>query len=388
MKEPAHRPPAEIMAQLLKTQGAYRHLRKGEVIEGMVVGHTREGVLVDVGAKTEGLIPYSEMTCLGPKGHQALSPGQRISAYVLRPESEGEIILSLDRARSEEGWRILQEHYQHNQIFQALVVGHNRGGLVLSVEGVRCFLPVSQMVVSPERSDRESALPRWVGQWLTIKVLELNRRKGRVIVSEKAAHEERRPSLIQELAEGQVRQGRITSIRDFGVFVDLGGIEGLVPLSELAWDPEKPPPQVGEMVQVVVTKIDHENNRITLSLRRAQAEAWGALVAPYREGDVTVGIVSKITPFGAFVRVEGKVEGLIHISELADHHIEHPGQLLKEGEIVPVKILRIERDRCRLNLSLKQARKEAEARGWAFNEGGAVISVPPEIEARFLGRPG
>jgi len=378
--------PKESMAQLLEARGGYRYLRRGQIVEGVVVGRTREGVLVDVGAKTEGLIPHGEMTCLGPQGGAALSPGQRVTAYVLQPESaESQIILSLDRARGEEGWRLLQERFQRGEAFQAPVVGHNRGGLILSVEGVRCFLPASQMVAAPERSARDSLLPRWVGKVLTVKVLELNRKKGRVIVSEKAAQAEQRESLLQELAEGQVRTGRITSIRDFGVFVDLGGVEGLVPLSELSWDPGQQPPQVGEEVQVLVTKVDQETGRVSLSLRRAQAEAWEALVAAYREGDVVPGVVTKLTPFGAFVRVEGKVEGLIHISELSEHHLEHPGQVVHEGEVVPVKIVRIERERCRLSLSLKQARPEAEARGWVFDQTGAVIFVPPEVRAQMGG---
>jgi small subunit ribosomal protein S1 len=378
--------PRETMAQLLQAGGAYRYVRRGELVEGVVVGRTREGVLVDVGAKTEGLIPYGEMTCLGPQGAEALAPGQRITAYVLRTENaEGQAILSLDRARGEEGWRLLEERFQRNEAFQAPVVGHNRGGLILSLEGVRCFLPASQMVAAPERSARESLLPRWVGKVLTVKVLEINRKKGRVIVSEKAAQAEQRQALLQELAEGQVRMGRIINIRDFGVFVDLGGVEGLVPLSELSWGPGDPPPQVGDQVQVMVTKVDQETGRISLSLRRAQAEAWEALVAAYQEGDVVPGVVTKLTPFGAFVRVEGKVEGLIHISELSDHHLEHPGQLLHEGEVVPVKILRIERDRCRLSLSLKQARTEAEAHGWVFDQTGAVIFAPPEVRGHLGG---
>ncbi len=379
---------AESMAQLLQASGGYRHLRRGEIVEGVVVGHTREGVLVDVGAKTEGLIPYGEMTCLGPGGGQALAPGQRITAYVLRSEgSEGEVILSLDRAQDEEGLRLLQERFQRGEAFQAPVVGHNRGGLILSVEGVRCFLPASQMVAAPERAARESLLPRWVGKVLTVRVLELSRKKGRVIVSEKAAQAGQRESLLQELAEGQLRTGRITHIRDFGVFVDLGGVEGLVPLSELSWDPGQPSPQVGEEVQVMVTKVDQETGRISLSLRRAQAQAWEALVARYREGDVVPGVVTKLTPFGAFVRVEGRVEGLIHISELADRHLDHPGQVVHEGEVVPVKIVRIERERCRLSLSLRQARAEAEAQGWVFDQTGAVIFVPPQVRAQLEGAP-
>ncbi len=380
--------PQESMAQLLGGQTSYPHLRRGDIVEGTIVGFSREGVLVDLGAKTEGVIPRSEMTCLGPGGEASLKVGDQISVFVLRPETaEGQILLSLDRARGEQGWQVLQERQQRGEAFQAPVVGHNRGGLILNAEGVRAFLPVSQLAPDPELPTRD--LSRWVGRWLTVKVLELNRRRGRAILSQRAALEEQRThlreQLLQELQEGQVRRGRVTSVRDFGIFVDLGGIEGLVPVSELSWEPTPPPPhsvcRVGDEVEVFVMRIDQDTGRVSLSLRRAQGEQWEAIVASLKEGDVLPGLVTKLTNFGAFVRLGGRVEGLIHISELAERHLQHPGEVVQEGDIVPVKVLRIERERRRLSLSLRQARDEAEAQGWAFDQNGAVVFVPPEVRA-------
>lgn len=378
----------ESMAQLLGSQTSYPYLRRGDIVEGTIVGFSREGVLVDLGAKTEGVIPRGEMTCLGPGGESSLKVGDQISVYVLRPETaEGQILLSLDRARGEQGWQVLQERQQRGEAFQAPVVGHNRGGLILNAEGVRAFLPVSQLVPDPDLPSRD--LSRWVGRWLTVKVLELNRRRGRVILSQRAALEEQRShmreQLLHDLQEGQVRRGRVTSIRDFGIFVDLGGIEGLVPVSELSWEAAVPAPhsvcRVGDEVDVFVMRIDQETGRVSLSLRRAQGEQWEAIVGPLKEGDVLPGLVTKLTNFGAFVRLGGRVEGLIHISELADRHLQHPGEVVREGDIVPVKVLRIERERRRLSLSLRQARPEAEAQGWAFDPSGAVAFVPPEARA-------
>jgi len=401
-EEQPHHPSSEdtpeTMADLLRGEGgAYRHLRRGDTVEGVVAGFSRDGVLVDVGAKSEGLIPRYEMLSLGPEGERNLKTGDTVTVYVLRPETgEGPLLLSLDRARGETGWRLLQEWQQSGKAFEAPVVGYNKGGLILNVEGVRAFLPVSQMAAAPERGSGESlekALSAWMGKTLLVKAMEVNRRRGRAIVSERAALQERRSQrreeLLRELQEGEVRTGRITSIRDFGIFVDLGGAEGLVPLSEISWEASPLPPQsvfhVGEEVRVFVMRLDRESGRISLSLRRAQGEQWEAMVAPYREGEIVPGLVTKLTSFGAFVRLGGQVEGLIHISELADRHLQHPSEVVREGDLVPVRVLRIERERRRLSLSLRQAREEAEARGWVFDERGAVAAAPPEVEASLRG---
>jgi small subunit ribosomal protein S1 len=197
-------------------------------------------------------------------------------------------------------------------------------------------------------------------------------------VQEKRAAEKER--LLQELNEGDVRTGRITSIRDFGIFVDIGGADGLVHLSELSWERTPKSPQelfkVGQEVPVYVLKVDNEAKKIALSVRRAQPERWEEIVSRYREGQIVPGQVTKLAPFGAFVRLEGPIEGLIHISELVDRRITHPKEVVEEGDVVPVKIVRIEYDRHRLGLSLKQAREKAEEDGWTFNAAGSAMSAP------------
>lgn len=389
-------PKEESMAALLEEEtAAYPELRRGEIIEGVVVGTDRDGILVDVGAKSEGVVPPHEMHCLQPHGSASLRPGDKVLVFVVQPESpEGQIVLSLDRARGERGWRILQEYMDQNQAFEAYVTGSNKGGLLVNIEGVNAFVPLSQIVAGPDRSSPEAtqkALSEWVGKSITLKVIELNRRRNRAILSERAAVQEKRAAekerLLQELQEGDIRVGRITSVRDFGIFVDIGGADGLVHLSEMSWErtPKSPHEmfKVGDEVYVYILKVDNESKKIALSLRRAQPERWEEIVARYREGQIVPGQVTKLAPFGAFVRLEGPIEGLIHISELVDHRINHPKEVVEEGDVVPVKIVRIEYDRHRLGLSLRQARDRAEEDGWSFSADGRVLSAPQSALERL-----
>ena len=383
------------MAALLEAETAYPELRRGEIIEGVVVGSDREAILVDIGAKSEGVVPPHEMHCLQPEGSSRLSIGDKVLVFIVQPESpEGQIILSLDRARGERGWRVLQDYMDRNEAFEAYITGSNKGGLLVNVEGVNAFVPLSQLVSGPDRGSPENtqnALSQWVGKTITLKVIELNRRRNRAILSERAAVQEKRAAekerLLHELQEGDVKTGTVTSIRDFGIFVDIGGADGLVHLSELSWErtPKSPHEMfsVGDEVPVFVLKIDNESKKIALSVRRAQPERWEEIVANYREGQIVPGQVTKLAPFGAFVRLEGPIEGLIHISELVDRRINHPREVVDEGDVVPVKIVRIEYDRHRLGLSLRQARDKAEGDDWSFNEAGNVLSAPQEALDRL-----
>ena len=384
------------MAALLEEETvAYPELRRGEIIEGTVVGTDRDGILVDIGAKSEGVIPPNEMQCLQPEGPSRLSTGEKILVSIVQPESqEGQVVLSLDRARGERGWRVLQDYMDANEAFEGYVTGSNKGGLLVNVEGVNAFVPLSQIVAGPERGSPENtqrALAEWVGRTVQLKVIELNRRRNRAILSERSAVQEKRAAekerLLQELEEGDVRTGRITSIRDFGVFVDIGGADGLVHLSELSWERTPKTPQdlfnVGQEVPVYVLKVDHEAKKIALSIRRAQPERWEEIVSRYREGQVVPGQVTKLAPFGAFVRLEGPIEGLIHISELVDRRIAHPKEVVEENDVVPVKIVRIEYDRHRLGLSLKQARNQSEQDGWVFSASGGAIRAPEDALTRL-----
>ncbi len=376
----------------LEASQAGGQLRRGEIIEGMVMGASPDGLIVDVGTKTEAVIPQNEMLSLGVDGASKLKTGDTVRVMVLQPSTaEGHAIVSLDRARGEEGWETLQRRFQTGEIFEAQVTGHNRGGLLVNVDGVNAFVPLSQVEsVRRDDPDAPAQLANLVGQPIKLKVIELNRKRNRVILSERAAmaevRKEQKERVLDELQEGQIRTGRISSITDFGVFIDLGGADGLAHMTELTWERGKKARdlfQVGDEVQAYILKIDRENKKISLSIKRAQPERWDTTVDRFVIGQILIGRITKLMPFGAFVRLEGPVEGLIHISELSNRRIQHPKEIVKEGDVVPVKLVRIEKDRHRLGLSLRQARNDAEAMGFLFDANGSVIDYPDDVREQF-----
>ncbi len=377
----------------MEERGQIRSLRRGEVVEGKVISVNRDGVIVDIGSKSEGLIPVNEMHSLGADPLSRIEVGDPIVAYIVQPEThEGEVLLSVDRARGEKGWRELQLLFESGESFEAEVTGFNKGGLLVNVEGVAAFVPLSQLVaLRPDRNDTSGAsMAHAVGKPLRLKVIELNRRRNRVILSERGALQEWRSQqkerLLEELEEGEVRKGRVSSIRSFGIFVDLGGADGLVHLSEISWDRSQSPEEifnVGDEVEVYVMKVDAEKKKIALSIRRAQPAHWDGIVDKYQVGDVVPGIITKLAAFGAFARIEGPVEGLIHVSELVERRIAHAQEAVSEGDVLPLRIIRIERDRHRLGLSLKQAREHGEVMGFGFGVDGEVVSVPEDIKENF-----
>jgi small subunit ribosomal protein S1 len=332
------------------------------------------------------------MLSLGVEGATKLKTGDTVRVMVLQPSSaEGHAIVSLDRARGEEGWDILAARHESGEIFEAQVTGHNRGGILVNVEGVNAFIPLSQ-VDSVRRDDPEAVqqLANLVGKNIKLKVVELNRKRNRVILSERAAmaefRKEQKDRVLDDLQEGQIREGRVSSITDFGVFIDLGGADGLAHMTELTWERGKKAKDlynVGDIVQAYVLKVDRETKKISLSLKRAQPEKWDTTVNRFVIGQILIGRVTKLMAFGAFVRLDGPVEGLIHISELSNRRIQHPKEVVKEGDIVPVKLVRIEKDRHRLGLSLRQARSDAEAMGFVFDAQGAVIDYPDDVREQF-----
>ena len=384
------------MAELLASGDAPepRQLRRGEVVEGLVMGIEREGVLidlVDIGSKSEGVIPTHEMHSMGSDPLSKISVGEKLLVFVLQSESEeGQVLLSIDRARGEQGWRVLQDRFESGEIFEAEITGFNKGGLLANVEGVNAFIPMSQVVGAKPGTDGANPLSEMVGRSLRMKVIEINRRRNRAILSERAAMQEWRAAqkdrLLDELVEGEVRKGSVTSIRNFGVFIDLGGADGLAHLSELSWDRNVDAEElfsIGQEIDVYVMRVDRENKKIALSIRRAAPEQWRDLIAQYQVGDIVPGVVTKLVAFGAFTRLPGPVEGLAHVSEIVERRINHPEEVLAEGDVIPLKIVRIEHDRHRLGLSLREARSEAEIRGWLFDEQGRVVQFPDEAREAF-----
>ena len=361
----ADKPESELtMEDLLDEYLPSKVLRRGEIIDGKVMSRKAEGMLVDIGYKSEGFVPTKEMRSLGEASDE-LSVGDEIIAYVVNPEgNEGSSILSIDRARGEQGWRVLEKAMDNNESCKGVITGSNRGGAVVESEGVQGFVPLSQLV-GPARElyvpGGEPPKEGFIGMEVEFKIIELNRRRNRAIFSERAALQAwkqiQKMRLVQELTEGEVRKGRVAGISNFGAFVDLGGADGLIHISELSWEPVKSPDEivtVGTEIDVFVLRVDRENLKIALSLRRLQPEPWDEIEAKFAVGQTVTGTVTKLANFGAFARIDRGIEGLIHISELAHQVIKHPRDVVTEGDELELKIIRIEPERRRLGLSLKQ----------------------------------
>lgn len=341
-----------------------RSPRRGEVVSGTIVSIGHGVVLIDIGRKSEGVVPGHDLETLDPEFREELQVGEQVFAFVVQSENEdGQTVLSLGKARAEQGWRILQKYFDSGEIVEAEVVDHNRGGVIVRVQGVRGFVPLSQL--SHLRSDavagEEANLAPMLGQKLRLKTIEVNRRRNRLVLSERMAAQEwrvqQKERLLDELREGEIRRGVVTSIQKFGAFVDIGGADGLAHLSELAWSKVDDPHevvQIGQEVEVMVLSVDRENKRIGLSLRRAQKPTADDTLDRFSVGQHVQGTITKLMPYGAFARVESGIEGLIHLSELADRHVNHPREVVHEGDAVTLKVLRIEPERHRLALSLRQ----------------------------------
>ena len=328
-------PEPTTMEELLNEQATeIRSLKHGDVVEGNVVRIDKDEILVDIGAKSEGVISNRELYGRNAEIQPQLNIGDVVLVYVLQPESpEGHAVLSLRRAGLERKWRAMQEQLDAGAIIEAPVIDHNKGGLIVDC-GIRGFVPISQIVDFPRRPQNEQPrdaaqeiaekLQPYVGRKLRLKILEVNRKANRLILSEKVAlyeeRREKRDELFSSLQVGQKVTGTVRSIAPFGVFIDLGGIDGLVHKSELSWNKVNNPEagyRVGEEVEAEVIDINHERGRISLSIRRLQPDPWHSTVADLKVGDIIDGTVTKIVNFGAFVRVRDGLEGLIHISELS-----------------------------------------------------------------------
>ncbi len=390
------------MAELLENpDNEVKSLKHGDVVEGTVVRIDPDEILVDFGGKSEGVVSNRElMSRRGPRdgdeGKPELKMGDEVLVYVLQPESpEGHAVLSLRRAGLERKWRGMQERFDAGEIVEARVIDHNKGGLIVDL-GVRGFVPISQIVDFPRRprdeQPRDAAqeiaekLQPFVGRTLRLKILEVNRKANRLILSEKVAlyeeRREKRDELFSSLQVGQRVTGQVRSIAPFGVFIDLGGIDGLVHKSELSWNKVNNPETayaIGDEVEAEVIDINHERGRISLSIRRLQPDPWQESVAKYNIGDVIEGTVTKLVNFGAFVRVEEGLEGLIHISELSNQRVAHPGDVVKEGDVLKLKIISLDSERHRLGLSLKQAEERSSV---APSAGPAPREDRPRRERR------
>jgi small subunit ribosomal protein S1 len=357
---------ASLMEQFLSDPSHdYKTLKYGDVMEGIVMHKDRDELLVDIGSKAEGIVPAKEYSSLSDEEKEQLAVGDSILVFVVQPENqEGHPVVSIDRARQEKSWRRLQERHEADDIIEAEVTNYNKGGLLVNLDGVRGFVPASQVteIRGGDESSKQADMARLIGTTLPLKVIEINRHRNRLILSERQAVQERRDAmkekLIQELTEGETRTGRVSSICDFGAFVDIGGADGLVHLSELSWSRVRHPSEVlkvGDEVEVYVLGINAEEKKIALSIKRTQPEPWSRVANSYEVGQLVKGTVTQLANFGAFARIEDGIEGLIHVSELAEERIQHPKQVVEEGEELILRIIRIDPQRRRMGLSLRRA---------------------------------
>jgi ribosomal protein S1 len=341
---------------LFLEEEAFKTPSHGDIVDGIVVRVDADEVLVDIGSKAEGVISSKELG-LRSEGEADLVPGDQIKVYVLQPENdEGNVVLSLRRARAETVWLTAAERQVTGDVMEAEVREQNKGGLIVNMLGLRGFLPSSQVARAYAGN-----LEQLVGQRIPVKVLEVNRKRNRLIVSQKAAEDEdrarRREDLFSRLGVGDEVKGTVSGLTSYGAFVDIGGADGLIHISELSWDRVSKVTdvlQLGDEVTVKVIKLDPDQSRISLSLRQLQQDPWERLIQSVPVGNILEGQVTKTKKYGAFLQIVPGIEGLLHISELSWDHVEKTEDVLKVGETVQVKVIGIDTARRRISLSLKQ----------------------------------
>jgi small subunit ribosomal protein S1 len=348
----------EIDGQIVPNYDATLHpFAEGDVVTGHVVRIDNDEVLVDIGYKSEGVIPVGELSirkAVDPSDEVSL--GEEVDALVLTKEDQdGRLILSKKRARFEKAWRRIEAAAESGEPVEGGVIEVVKGGLIIDL-GVRGFLPASLVDIR-----RVPNLDEYMGQTIECKVIELNRSRNNVVLSRRAVLEEQRKEdrerILDRLQPGQIVEGTISNIVDFGAFVDLEGIDGLIHISELSWSHVNHPSEIlsiGDTVSVKVLDIDRQRQRISLGLKQTQEDPWQRVVDTYNIGDELEGNVTKVVTFGAFVEILDGVEGLVHISELAQHHVDNPREIIQPGDPVRVKILEIDSERRRLSLSIKR----------------------------------
>ena len=347
----------------------------GEIRDGIIASLSDNQILVSIGAKSEGIIAGKEFDAIPKDILATFEEGKAIPVYVITPEDhEGNLILSFVRAVEEQSWLEAEELLKSSESFDSIVAGYNKGGLIVPLSTIRGFIPASQLGLSRRLGitggTPEEKFKEFVGQPIKVCVVEVDRQRQRLILSERAASTETRDQIrdkiLEELNEGDVRKGRVTSLADFGAFVNIGGVDGLVHLSELSWDRLENPNQmlkVGDEIEVKIISIDRERRRIGLSRRALLGNPWHEHVKSLKKGQLVEGEITRLTNFGAFVKlnIPGDLEGLIHISELSEERVDHPKQVVKPGDVVTLRIINIEEADQRIGLSRRRVDSAAYA---------------------------
>jgi len=364
----------QSMESLLASDSLSIDLPKaGEIRKGTIASISQNQILISIGAKSEGVVAGKELEQLTEEERAGLSVGQELDVFVIIPEdNNGNVVLSLKRAFEQIAWENVEKMITDESVFDTKIIGFNKGGLIAAVGNLRGFIPSSQISAvrrAQSTGDKpEQRYQKMVGQPISVRIVEVDRERRRLILSERATSNESRSELkervISELEEGKTYTGRVTSLADFGAFVNINGADGLVHLSEISWDHVTHPKEVlevGQEVNVKVINIDREKRRIGLSIRALQDDPWKNRMEKFSVGQLVEGAITRLTKFGAFARLEGDIEGLIHISELSENRVEHPKEVLHEGDVKTLRIIRIDPDQHRIGLSLRKVDSAAFA---------------------------
>ncbi len=359
-------------AQMLEESLTFSTPERGDLLDGTVLAIDSQGLIVDLGLKRDGVVPRSDLEKLGDQVDYEI--GQEISVVVMKPEDDdGNLMVSVAQARQSEDWAKAEALLEDDESWEGTISDANRGGLIVPFGHLRGFVPASHVVDLPRglnENERKQHMLDMTGQKLVVKVIEVNRRRRRLVLSQREAQrgrrDQRKEKLLEALDEGQVVKGVVSGLRDFGAFVDLGGADGLVHISELAWHRVKHPGElldVGDEIEVYVLRLDREQKRIGLSLKRLQPNPWLLVDEIYHVGQLVIGEVSRVAQFGAFISLDPGIEALLHTSQMSDPSPSDPNLIVSEGEHLLMRIISIESHRQRLGLSLKEV-TDTEAENW------------------------
>ncbi len=358
------------MGKLLTEVEFPKPLRRGDVLEVEIVKIDPEGFLVDSGHKSDALVPLRETRSMTTDEVAEIKVGDKLDVFVVRPDSGDQLpLLSFDRARAEHGWIALKKESELGNVVSGVIKSFNKGGAVVEVEGVQGFVPVSQLLTPFQMDTTESSSVNndesRIGQSINMKIMTLDRNQKTLILSERQSIQEKQKldldKLLEEMKEGDIRDGKVTGISNFGAFVDCGGVTGLIHISEMSWDQVDSPGAIlkaGQDVKVYVLKVDLETKKVAFSLRRLEAEPWSTVGDKYAVDQIVNGVVTKLADYGAFVRIDRSIYGLLHISEITEETIQHPKEILSENQELELKIISLEPEKRRLGLSLKQINQE------------------------------
>lgn len=359
-------------AALLEASFAQHEPERGDIMSGVILTVDHQGLIVDVGLGRDGVVLRKDLERLQDDTIE-YTPGEEVDVMVIRPEDEeGNLVLSVSQARQSEDWKRAESLLENDEVWEGTVYDANRGGLIVLFGNLRGFVPASHVVGLSRglnEDERKTQLTDLVGEKINLKVIEVNWKRRRLVFSQRDAQRERREArkevLLDNLDEGQICEGVVSGLRDFGAFVDLGGADGLIHISELAWHRVKHPREivnVGDKVRVYVLRLDEEGKRIGLSLKRLQPNPWELVDTLYHVGQLVEGKVSRVAHFGAFVSMEPGIEALLHITQMGEPQPEHPSLIAHEGQTLLMRVISIETDKQRLGLSLKEVTEEEFAR--------------------------